>query len=100
MQKSVPGLAFPFPGQSFVMGNQPTQMRNVMTLMLIPMLIGQAGQLFCPIEADLTRSQQFRHIGSLLQLRSRPTHASGGLMRHIRSSRSPIHDRPIPISQM
>ena len=55
MQKPIPGLALPFPGQPFVMGNQPTQLRNVITLMLIPLLFGQSGQLFCPIEADLTR---------------------------------------------
>ena len=50
MQIPVSGFAFPFPGQLLVMGHQTTQLGDVITLMIGPMLSWEPGQLLRPVE--------------------------------------------------
>ena len=100
MQIPVTGFPFPFPGQSLVISHQTTQLRNVKTLMVRPMLCRQTGQQLSPVERDLTGCQLFGHFGSISETSRRPTESTSRLMRDIRPSRSPINNGSVPILTM
>ena len=82
------------------MSHQTTQPGDVITLMTIPMLSGQPGQLFCPVEGDVPGRQLFGHFGCLLETGSSPAQASSRLMRDIARAAAQSTIDPIAISQM
>ena len=100
VQKAIPGSSLPFPGQLLVMSHQMTQPVDVITLVTIPMLSRQPGEQLSPVEGDVPRRHQFCHLGRFLKTGRSPAQASSGLMRDIGSSRRPIDDGPVAISQM
>ena len=82
------------------MSYQPPQMADIESFIIRAVLFGKTRQQLRPIKRQCTRGQRCGYFGSVPETGRCPTQTPSGLMRDISPSRSPINDRPVPISQM